>query len=744
MSNQTDAESQDKKNADDDIVQHAKDLFKIDKNHWDPIYNKARDDLKFLSDEPAAQWNPKDYSDRTKTGRPALTIDYLSQFVHKVANDIRMNEPAINVIPVGSDSSIETAAVYKGLIKKIEYVSSAAEAYDAAATNAIKCCIGFIRVDHDYVYPDSGFEQQLMIKREINPFVIYPDSTSIESDGCDQNHCTVLEKIKVREFKRLYPDAAITGFEDIVSSKAPQDDDDITIAEFFIKSSEESELDAGDGKTKRTIKTSSIMRYKMSGQNVLSRTTFPGEYIPMVPVYGEEAWIDGKRELFSLIRKAKQAQMMFNLWKSLETELLMKQPQAPVMTPAGAIENYKDDWINPNKSMALRYDMYDAEGRPINKPERLAPPTVPTGIVNAARETVDDIKATMGLYNNSIGVKDNEVSGVAINARKVEGDVATYHYGDNLVRSITQVGRIIVSAAPVIYDTKRVLDILNEEDEPEMVGINGAMADKQKVAHDFSKGKYDVRVTTGASFTTKRQEAAQFFEGIVKQQPDLMKVMGDLLFKNMDFAGSQQMAARMKKLVPPEILAGEDGQQAPDPQIAQLGQALQEAQAQIQEMAQKGAQLEDQLKNKQNNEMLNFQIEQQKLQIEAEKIRIEEEKLRIDASKVGVDAQKAQTDQYKAESDAQLRSAELEIQAREPVEAPPPPPPPAASAQPPMSLVLNGMGKTPDEQAQEQLEKQALMEGLQGITAAVNNLTQAVTAPKQVVRGADGRIVGVE
>ncbi len=753
-------QSQEQLDADQALIQHAKDLYTADKDHWNPIYDKARDDLKFLSDESGAQWNPQEYADRIKTGRPALQIDYLSQFVHQTANDIRMSEPSINVIPVGNEASIETADVFKGLIKKIEYTSSAPEAYDSAVTNAIKCSIGYIRVDHDYIDPTGGFDQELQIKRVINPFVIFPDHNSIESDGCDQGHCTVLEKIKVREFKRLYPEAAIISFDGDTSTKEPGDDDELTIAEFFIKSSEESEITAPDGKTTRTVKSNTIMRYKLAGQNVLSRTVFPGEYIPVVPVYGEEAWIDGKRELFSLIRKAKQAQMMFNLWKSLETELIMKQPQAPVMVPAGSIDNYKDDWLNPNKSMALRYDQTNADGSiAYNKPERLSPPTIPTGIVNAASETVDDIKATMGLYNNSIGKEDNEVSGVAIKARKLEGDVATYHYGDNHVRSLTQVGRIIVSAAPIIYDTQRLLDIINAEDEPELAGINGALADKQEETHDFSKGKYDVRVTTGASYTTKRQEAAEFFQNIVKQQPQLMQIMGDLLFKNMDFAGAEQMAERMKKTIPPQLLSGEDGEApAPDPQIAQLTQQLQQAQQQIEQMAQQGMQLEEQLKNKQASEAASAQIDQSKVALDAQKLQIEAAKLDIEREKVQIDAQKAQTDEFKARSDAELRMAELEMQAR-----PAPVAEPAPAAQPqhaaaPISIVMtrDGIGQQYDamdaqeqsrkdeERAQEMLEKQALMDGLNGITAAVNNLTQAVTAPKEVVRGEDGRVVGVK
>src|SRR5690606_27923693 len=131
----------------------------------------------------------------------------------------------------------------------------------------------------------------------------------------------------------------------------------------------------------------------LSGEDVLEKTVFPGKYIPLIPVYGDEHWMEGRRSLFSLIRKSKEAQKMFNFWKSLETEMLMKQPQAPVMGPVGAFEGFEEDWRNPSKTMALQYNAVSADGHPIPKPERLPAPTVPTGFVNACRETVDDIKA---------------------------------------------------------------------------------------------------------------------------------------------------------------------------------------------------------------------------------------------------------------------------------------------------------------------------------------------------------------
>lgn len=588
-----------------DVIETAKDLFKADKEGWADPYRLAKEDLHFLSDDEFAQWDQADALARKETGRPAITIDQLGQFIHQVSNDIRMNTPTINVIPGDNRASEETAEVYKGLIKKIEYHSNADDAYDTAVTSSIKCSIGFIRVDHDYS-DDHTDKQDLFIRRVINPFSCMIDSSSIEVDGSDAKHGHIIEEMTVDTFKKRFPGQEPVSFEG--DGKKPEKlkgEDKISICEFF-------QIVEEDGETigSRTLKKRIVKRYTLSGQSILEETTFPGKYIPIVPVYGEEAWQDGKRHLHSLIRKSKGAQRMYNFWKSLETELLQKAPQAPVMAPAGSIENYADDWQNPGKSMVLRYDP-EVNGKPVNAPTRLEPPTIPTGIINASREAVDDIKATMGIYNASLGMKSNETSGVAINQRKLEGDVATYHFGDNLVKSICHVGKILVCAIPEIYDTPRIIQVIGEEEEVKQVGINGLNLEDQEQEYNLTEGKYDVRVTTGAPSTTKRQEAMAALQEVFKAAPDLMQVMGDLYFKNADFSGAQAMAKRMEKVIDPKFL--EENQ---DEEKAQMAQALQQAQAQIEQLAQ-------QLQSRQENEQLKAQVEVQKANSEMEQTKIE-------------------------------------------------------------------------------------------------------------------------
>ncbi len=631
-----------------DVLERAKTNFKKDKDSWSSIYKKAKEDLHFISDDPCAQWDEQDYNNRVQTGRPALTIDQLGQFIHQVANDIRMNTPSINVIPANSESSEQVAEVCKGLIREIEYYSNADDVYDTASLNSIRCGIGFIRVDFEY--EEEGFEQRLCIKRVVNPLACWIDSGSIECDGRDAKRGYVIDKYSISEFKSKWPDKATVCFEHSDVSYS-DDEDEISVCEYFEIEEEVETITSEDGTVSRDITKKTVKRYIMSGADILEEGTFPSKYIPLIPVYGEEAWIDGKRQLYSLIRKSKSAQQMFNYWKSLETELLMKAPQAPVMAAEGQVEDYADDWKNPSKSMVLRYKTTDAQGNPVAPPQRLEPPTVPIGIVNAAQGTKDDIKATMGIYSSGLGERSNETSGIAIQRRQQEGDVATFHFQDNLIRSITQLGRILVSAIPEVYTGGRILRILGMEDEPVNIGVNGALAIEQPQTIDLSQGRYDVRVKTGGSYTTRRQEAADFLSNLINVSPEMMQIMGDLLFENLDFSGANVMAERMKKVVDPKFL--EEGQ---DPQVAQLT-------AQLQEMAAIIEGLQAQLQSKQEELAIKAQGEQNdaeearvKAELQVLELRLKQEQQKFDS------AIKSQELQLK-ERELALKEAELQIEA---------------------------------------------------------------------------------
>jgi hypothetical protein len=179
----------------------------------------------------------------------------------------------------------------------------------------------------------------------------------------------------------------------------------------------------------------------------------------------------------------------------------------------------------------------------------------------------------------------NERSGKAILARQKEGDVGTYHYGDNLARGVRHIARQLIDLIPKIYDTERIARVIGEDGETKMAKINPDQPQPVKEIIDErgivvekiynpSVGKYDVVATTGPGYATKRQEALEAMAQLLQGNPQLWTVAGDLFVKNMDWPGAQEMSQRFKKTIDPKILA-EDNKtpelQAAEQQIQAMG-----------------------------------------------------------------------------------------------------------------------------------------------------------------------------
>ncbi|CAB5212675.1 Phage P22-like portal protein [uncultured Caudovirales phage] len=742
----------------EEILKIATERYKYAKQAWSDIYEAAKEDLYFLSDAPDAQWETKTASARRKIGRPTFTIDQLTQFVHQVSNDIRMNTPTIKCIPSSMNSDPKTAEAIQGRIKAIEYKSNADAAYDMAADFSVKSSLGFILVDHDYI--GDGFEQELKILRSTNPLSNMIDPDSKEPDGSDAMWGFTEEEYSLKDFRAKWPKAREYSFAEKPPTKSPKETDKITVVQYFAieetdqviglleDGTTEPMVDGKAYKSTRSIKKRKVMRYRLGGEDVLESTTFPGKYIPIVPVYGEEAWEDGVRKIHSLIRKSKGVQSLYNLSRSIEAEILFKQQQAPVQAAEGQMEGYEEDWKHPDKAMVLYYKQKDVDGNPAPAPQRLNPPTLSTGYTAFSQMAENSIRQTLGMYSASAGKREGQASGVALKQLEQSSDVGNYHFGDNLVRSITHVGKILICALPEIEDSSRIVSSITSEDEHKLIGINGALVDDQEHTFDFTKAdEYDVRVITGPSFTTQRQEAAATYNQIIQAMPDLMPVIGDLVFKYQDAPGSQAISARLKKLVDPKLLDKSDLEKdAPDPQIQQLQGQLQQITQQAQQEIQ---QLQTELKSKEGEQ----QVKMAEVQIKAEEVKIKQDDMKLkyitalqpqqkEASAPTQSVPLAAADEsievlqarimQKAQQDEQTRVQAEQTAHLEATKAQ------REYEQEQQELQL----QLADMQARD-MQARALVEGISGIQQTLGVLVQSVQAPIDAVYDESGKLIRI-
>lgn len=663
------AAKQEEKSSDEEILKIARKRFDLAVEACTDNRREQLDDMKFRAGD---QWPADVRQARDLDRRPCLTINRIPQFVRQVTNDQRQNRPSIKVNPVDDNADIDTAKILQGLIRHIENNSNADVAYDTAFEGTVQKGEGYFRIITDFCDPMS-FDQEILIKRIRESASVYLDPTYQEPDASDANWGFVFDDLSDDDYKAQYGDSEMVSMADWASlgDQTPGwvSKNTCRVAEYFYKTFKDvtivligdqqgnkKVLDKADlpeklpdglqilGERKTTLPA--IKWCKINAVEILEKTDWLGQWIPIIPVLGDELVFDGKRILEGIIRHAKDPQRMYNYWASSETETIALAPRAPFIGVEGQFEGHEAQWktANTKNHAYLEYRPKSIGGQPAGPPTRNVYEPPVQAITQARMQSSEDLKATTGIYDASLGNRSNENSGVAIQRRNAQAQTNNFHYIDNLSRALRHAGRIIVDLIPKVYDTARTVRILGEDGEAEMVKINQVFEEQgQNKLYDLNKGKYDVTVATGPSYATKRQESVASMLDLTKSYPQMAQFAGDLMVRNMDWPGSQEIADRLKAMLPPQIqaLEGKDKDKPPIPPEVQ------------QQMAQMG-QMIDQLT--QHLTQANHKIEGKTLELES--------KERIEMAKIQAELEIAMAQMGSAEAQALLKHQISEIQHR--------------------------------------------------------------------------------
>lgn len=571
---------------DDALITEIRDYLQICISADDKNREAALDDLVFVAGE---QWDPRDRQQRALSGRPCLTINKLPTFLHQVTNDQRQNKMGAKIHPVGEEDK-EKAEIVQGLVRHIEYSTNSTVATGTATNSAATIGFGFYRLITRYC-DEKSFDQEIAFKRIRNSFTVYMDPGIQEPDGSDQTRCLLSEKMPKSEFKRLCPEADLSGAQSLPFGTGDNPlkdwlgDDFVRVAEFYkieldtatlvmTEAGPEWEDDArkqnlqilidpktGEPMTRESARRK-VMWYKTNGIEVLDRAEIPCYWIPVFPVVGDEVDIDGKVIRSGLVRNAKDPARMYNYWMTAATEEVALRPKSKYIGAEGQFEGHEDEWAAANTSSApyLEYRPTDFNGTLNPPPSRQPMADVPIGTVTMARAASDDIKATTGLFDSSLGNRGTATSGVQERAQQLQGDTANFHYQDNAKITYRHAIRCVVDMIPKVYDGARIVQIMGEDEKISSAAINGYLED----AVDITTGKYDITIGVGPAYSTARQEATEALIEISKGWPQLMEIAGDKVVGSMDFHGSDEVAERIKRTIPANILGeqekGEDGQ----------------------------------------------------------------------------------------------------------------------------------------------------------------------------------------
>lgn len=595
------------------ILERARDFYEKAQDYWSRNHETGREDLRFARLEE--QWHEADRKQRETDCRPCETFNKMPSFIRQVVNDARQNKPSIKVHAADDLADPETAEIYSGLIRNIEVISNADAAYDTGIESAADKGFGYWRINVKYACDDS-FERDIIIERVMNAFTVFPDYHSEAVDSSDWNECLIVTNIPKDEFEAEYPKAERVNW-DFDYNGMPNwfDGENVTVGEYWhrekvtktlvsangaamwqedfirrVSEGEQLQLDPVEPEERPTYE---VTQYILSGAEVLKTVKWAGKYIPIVPVWGDEIVTPEGRRLFrSMIYSAKGAQRMYNYMRNTGIEMVGLAPKTPWIGEEGTFD-IDANWSTAN-TQTHPYLQYKSGKQP---PQRTPYSGVPQGVVQETLAANDDMKTIIGLHDASLGLRGNETSGIAIRERKIEGDTATFHFVDNQNRAIRHTGLILIDLIPKVYSTERIVRVLGEDMKPRAVPVNQPveMQDEQgnpiTRVFDLTAGKYDLTVSSGPAFTSRREEANEVMTEVVRAFPPAAPILAPRIMKNLDIPDADEISKEFEALNP----AHQQQQQGLPPEVQQM---IEQGQQMLQQQAQEIQALQQQLSDK--------------------------------------------------------------------------------------------------------------------------------------------------
>lgn len=622
--------------------------------------------LRFRAGE---HWPPHLLASRSQPGRerPCLVINRQETYIDQVVNGYRRSPLGLRVRPKAGGATKAVADILEGKCRDIEQDSEADIAFTAALDQATGQGLGYFRLTLDYE-DDYSFQQCPRITAIHNRFSVYADPAAVHPAGLDFEWFFVIEEWDKGRFLATYD----VRPEDLLAWCGPEDQiwhkrDTVQVGEYYYRVwTPETLVQCPDGTVllakdldavdpawpTRETRLPTVYGVTLCGHAILSKTRWPGRYVPLIRVEGKRLDLDGTTQRRGMTQMSMDAQMAYDFGRSAMVEAINLAPKAPYLAYAEQLAGYEYLWEQANDAQLpylLMKTATDRHGNLLPPPRReVAEPAI-QAITQAVMLAADDMKATLGMYDAAVGAAGNEVSGAAINARKIEGDQTNFTYPANLAWSIRALGVQLLDLLPKLYRGPTSLRQVSPDGTVKTTPVNQPYRDAQgqMQQHVLAQGSYEVVIDSGPAYATQREMAAEKLGQLGAAAPDLVPYFADLWTGSLDIPHAEDIAARLKTAVPPQALEAtkdldpENRVAALQNQLAQTAQQLQQMAQQLQQsktteetavqqvklLEQSVAAMQARLQDKTTENQLTAQKQQMDYDIDRGKLQLEAQKL---------------------------------------------------------------------------------------------------------------------
>lgn len=649
-----------------EVLKKAREDLVLWEGYFGENVTRGKDDMNFVLRD---QWSTVERSEFSRLFKPAMTFNKLYDTTKKVIGEQRKNKPDLIVRSLTGKSTQKQIDLRADLVRTISYQSQNDLVYQTAFRSALMMGYGAFEICLDYENPHT-FNQ--VIRYELIPDATRTsfDPTALKPHKGDGNFCARQYLYTKEEFYATYPNVMnpvsysdprslldfqwetrdtivvckyarkewfpiklylLNNGESVTADEWEEMQEDIKMRKELAASSKVvGDLilrDIPQIVGERNSKDYKIRQYVLTQNQIIEFTDWPSKYLPIIFVDGDSNYINGQQYTRSFIHEAKDSQKFINYAGSeIAAEIKNRRREQWLGTPDNIIGN-EQLWRNPELQSGILIAKPDPKNGAM--PQKLPAWELSQSLLQQYMRGTQDIKEILG-FSETEALQGRDISGKARRERKLEGSMSAYVFFDNLNQAIEQGGRVVLDLLPVIAgEYERHMVVSKADGRTDSVVLNKVIGqnDNGEPIKDntLEGGDFDVEIDTGPSFAVQKDIALEFFQQTIQANPQTFPLIADLWAKNLDVQYMPQISERFKTLVPPQILAKEEGKQLP-PQPPSPQEQM--AQAQLQQQQQTLAMNEQKMK-----------LEEQALIERAEELKIRKEKHMLDQAEMILKAQ---------------------------------------------------------------------------------------------------------
>jgi hypothetical protein len=489
--------------------------------------------------------------------------------VDKILNPLRLNPISGSVKSADKDIN----AMINGVLRGIDRMYRASEAYELAAETQIIAGVGYLQVVIE-PHPILKGKNVIGIKGVRNPTSVLWDPFSEAIDGSDARQCAIMTWIDRDVAITEYGDEAVSGdIRWLYGQLTPPANavGDVTFYEMIEESSKEEESTETTEEIGSKGKKCRITRFVGSKQ--VAQVEYECEWLLVVPVFGDRCWLDDGFQWTGMVYKNRDNQNLINLYASNELELASLAPKSPFIAAHQQVQGYEKYWRTANieAHSFLPYNALLPNGQVMPPPQRADNTAQTSGVMQSKMQSVEMSSKLLGVPDVAFGgLTAMSESGSALRTRLAAADVTNAQYIDNLSKSVEQVIKIEIALMRQTYVGIQPVEVVDARGVSDIAEIDVSAALTDEV-----RAMLSVEIASGPSFESRRQEEQQSLRDLATMGgPEVAAMTIDLIAESFDSPTGDKLAARLRRLRPElNDNADEDEEGIPPEAKAALDQA---------------------------------------------------------------------------------------------------------------------------------------------------------------------------